>query len=83
VGEIIDLATNQVLSRTLMTSVSTLIALFALFFFGGSVIRSFTAAMIFGVFVGTYSSIFIGGPILIYFRIRRKAEEPAPSPAKA
>jgi preprotein translocase SecF subunit len=83
VGEIIDLATNQVLSRTLMTSVSTLIALSALFFFGGSVIRSFTAAMIFGVFVGTYSSIFIGGPILIYFRIRRKAEEPAPSPAKA
>jgi preprotein translocase SecF subunit len=83
VGEIIDLATNQVLSRTLMTSVTTLIALSALFFFGGSVIRSFTAAMIFGVFVGTYSSIFIGGPILIFFRIRQQTEVRATSPAKA
>jgi preprotein translocase SecF subunit len=83
VGGIIDMATNQVLSRTLMTSVTTLIALVALFFFGGSVIRSFTAAMIFGVFVGTYSSIFIGGPILIYFRIRgTQAEASATSPAK-
>lgn len=84
VGEVIDTATNQTLSRTILTAATTLIALFALFFFGGSVIRSFTAAMIFGVFIGTYSSIFIGGPILIYFRIRPKAEAPAAaSPAEA
>ncbi len=82
-AEIIDMATNQTLARTLMTSVTTLIALSALFFFGGAVIRSFTAAMIFGVFVGTYSSVFIGGPILIYFRIRRGTEAPATAPAKA
>jgi preprotein translocase SecF subunit len=70
VSEIIDIATNQTLSRTLMTSVTTLLALLALFLFGGSVIRSFTAAMIFGVFIGTYSSIFIGGPVLIYLQLR-------------
>ena len=66
-----------------MIVADSLIALVALFVFGGSVIRSFTAAMIFGVFVGTYSSIFIGGPILIYFRIRQKAGEPVATVAKA
>ncbi len=81
--DIIDLAINQTLARTLMTSVTTLIALFALFFFGGAVIRSFTAAMIFGVFVGTYSSIFIGGPILIYLRIRAQSEASSTDAAKA
>ncbi len=81
--DIIDMAINQTLARTLMTSVTTLIALFALFFFGGAVIRSFTAAMIFGVFVGTYSSIFIGGPILIYLRIRAQSEASSTDAAKA
>ena len=52
IGDMIDLATNQTLARTIMTSLTTLLALFALYFFGGSVIRSFTAAMIWGVFVG-------------------------------
>ena len=68
--EVFDVATNQTLSRTVLTSLTTLIALFALFFFGGSVIRSFTAAMIWGVFTGTYSSIFIGGPILKFLGVR-------------
>jgi preprotein translocase subunit SecF len=54
-----------------MTSLTTIIALLALFFFGGPVLRSFTAAMIWGVFTGTYSSIFIGGPILNYLGVRR------------
>ena len=90
-GDLIDLATNQTLARTIMTSLTTLLALFALYFFGGEVIRSFTAAMLWGVFVATASSIFIGGPILIYFNLRPKAEagaaqakaaEPA-KPAKA
>lgn len=83
VEEVIDTAVNQTLSRTIMTSLTTLLVLVALFFFGGSVIRSFTAAMIWGVFIGTYSSIFVGGPILVYFRIRGKAGEPAASPAEA
>jgi preprotein translocase SecF subunit len=83
-GELIDLATNQTLARTIMTSLTTLLALFALFFFGGEVIRSFTAAMLWGVFVATASSIFIGGPILIYFNLRPGAAAAAESkPAKA
>ncbi|HEX9903895.1 MAG TPA: protein translocase subunit SecF [Propylenella sp.] len=82
-SDLIDLATNQTLARTIMTSLTTLLALFALFFFGGEVIRSFTAAMLWGVFVATASSIFIGGPILIYFNLRPKTEPAAePKPAK-
>ncbi|HMN87022.1 MAG TPA: protein translocase subunit SecF [Bauldia sp.] len=80
VSDIIDLATNQTLARTIMTSLTLLLALGSLFLFGGEVIRSFTAAMIWGVVVATASSIFIGGPILIYFNIRPAAE---PAPAKA
>jgi len=72
VRDIIDLATNQTLARTIMTSLTLEIALIALYVFGGPVIRSFTAAMIWGIFVATASSIFIGGPILIYFNIRPK-----------
>ncbi|GGD87173.1 protein-export membrane protein SecF [Aureimonas endophytica] len=70
VRDIIDLATNQTLARTIMTSLTLLLALLSLFVFGGPVIRSFTAAMIWGIIVATASSIFIGGPILIYFNIR-------------
>jgi len=81
IGEVIDLATNQTLSRTILTSLTLILALGALFLFGGSVIRSFTAAMIWGVFVATASSIFIGGPILIYFNIRPPAGVPAESRA--
>ena len=60
----IDLSLNQTLPRTLLTSVSTLIALFSLYLLGGEVLRSFTFTMIFGIFIGTYSSIFIAAPIL-------------------
>jgi preprotein translocase SecF subunit len=80
--DLIDLATNQTLARTIMTSLTTLLALFALYFFGGEVIRSFTAAMLWGVFIATASSIFIGGPILIYFNLRPRVESaPAAKPA--
>ncbi|MEX0852590.1 MAG: protein translocase subunit SecF, partial [Bauldia sp.] len=74
VSEVIDLATNQTLARTIMTSLTLELALLALYFFGGPVVRSFTAAMIWGIFVATASSIFIGGPILIYFNIRPRPE---------
>lgn len=70
ISDVIDLATNQTLARTIMTSLTLLLALGSLFIFGGEVIRSFTAAMIWGIVVATASSIFIGGPILIYFNIR-------------
>jgi preprotein translocase subunit SecF/SecD/SecF fusion protein len=85
VSDIIDLATNQTLARTIMTSLTLLLALGSLYVFGGPVIRSFTAAMIWGIFVATASSIFIGGPILIYFNIRPSsvAAEKETTPAKA
>ncbi|MDZ5697029.1 protein translocase subunit SecDF [Chelativorans sp. M5D2P16] len=68
--QLLDMSMNQMLARTLMTSVTTLLALVALYAFGGEVIRSFTAAMIFGVVIGTYSSIFVAAPLLILFRMR-------------
>jgi len=69
--ELLDLSINDTLSRTIMTSVSTMIALLALYTLGGEVIRGFTFAMIWGVIVGTYSSIFIASPVLLLLGIRR------------
>ena len=79
IAELIDLAVNQMLARTLLTSITTALALFALFFFGGEIIRSFTAAMIWGVFIGTYSSIYIASPVLIYLKLRPGAMTPSPA----
>ena len=64
--ELINLSTNQTLSRTLMTSLTTVLALVALWVFGGAVIRDFVVAMLFGVVVGTYSSIYVASSALIY-----------------
>lgn len=72
-GELIDLSINQTLSRTVMTSGTTLLALLALFIFGGEVLRDFTFAMIFGIFIGTYSSIFIAAPVLLAVGVTRDA----------
>ena len=69
--DIINLSLNDTLSRTLLTSITTLIALLILFFFGGEVIKGFSFGMIWGVLVGTYSSIFIATPLLIYMNLRR------------
>ena len=69
--ELLDVAINETLSRTVMTSVTTLIALIALYTLGGEVIRGFTFAMIWGVLVGTYSSIFIASPLLLYLGVKR------------
>jgi preprotein translocase SecF subunit len=73
--DLINLSLNETLARTMMTSVTTLLALTALFYFGGEVIHGFTAAMIWGIFVGTYSSIFIASPVLLWFELRREEEE--------
>lgn len=70
-GELIDLSLNETLSRTVMTSVTTLLALLSLFIFGGEVIRSFTFAMIFGILIGTYSSIYVAAPVLMAIGITR------------
>jgi SecD/SecF fusion protein len=70
IEQLLDLSMNQTLSRTVLTGMTTLLALVALYLFGGEVIRSFTFAMIFGILVGTYSSIFVAGPLLILFRLR-------------
>lgn len=68
--ELLDLSINQTLARTLMTSLTTLLALFSLYFLGGEVIRSFVFAMIWGIIVGTYSSIFVAAPLLISLGFR-------------
>lgn len=70
-ADLIDFSINSVLPRTLLTSVCTLIALLSLYIFGGEVIRGFTFAMIWGVFVGTYSSIFVAAPVLILLGTKR------------
>ncbi len=69
--EVLNLSINETLSRTVMTSVTTLLALIALFVLGGDVIRGFTFAMIWGVIVGTYSSVFIASPILLRLDVKR------------
>ncbi|MBZ0215817.1 MAG: protein translocase subunit SecF [Fimbriimonadaceae bacterium] len=69
--ELLDMSMNQTLSRTVLTSFTTLLALIALYTFGGEVIRGFTFAMIWGVGVGTYSSIFVAAPALVYLGIKR------------
>ena len=74
-SELANLSINSTLSRTVMTSVTTLLALFSLYILGGEVIRGFTLAMIWGVFVGTYSSIFIAAPVLMYLGVKRDWSE--------
>ena len=72
ISEISDLSTNQTLSRTLITSVTTLLALFSIYIFGGAILKGFSFAMIIGVVVGTYSSIFVATPILNYTNVSQK-----------
>lgn len=71
--ELLNFAINKTLSRTIMTSVTTLIALSALFFLGGEVIRDFSFAMIWGVIIGTYSSICVAVPVLLYLGLDEHA----------
>ena len=70
-AQLLNDSINQTLSRTVMTSLTTLLALFALYFLGGEVIRDFSFAMIWGVIIGTYSSICLAVPVLLYLNIRR------------
>ena len=70
IPQLLDLSINNTLSRTILTSVTTLIALIALYVLGGEALRGFVFAMIFGIVIGTYSSIFIAAPLLILFKLR-------------
>ena len=72
-SEIINSSINQTLSRTLLTSGTTLLVVLALFFFGGEIIHDFSFALLVGVFVGTYSSIFIASVFLVYWASRHTA----------
>ncbi|WP_238370444.1 protein translocase subunit SecF [Heliomarina baculiformis] len=74
--EVLNISINETLSRTMMTSLTTLLALFALIALGGDVIRGFVFAMIWGIVVGTYSSIFIAAAILLYIGVKRDWTKP-------
>ncbi|MFA5989058.1 MAG: protein translocase subunit SecF [Sphingomonas sp.] len=80
-SEIVDLSVNETLPRTVMTSLTIVLALAALLLFGGHVLRGFTAAMILGVVVGTYSSIYVSSSLLITLGLRAEPAEVKPSPA--
>ncbi len=73
--DLFNLSVNNTLSRTIMTSLTTLLALVSLFIFGGEVIRPFALTMIIGVIIGTYSSVFIAVPTLLIFRFRPQEDE--------
>ncbi len=75
-AEVLNLSINETLSRTMMTSVTTLLALVSLYVLGGDVIRGFVFAMIWGVIVGTYSSIFVASAILLYLGVKRDWTKP-------
>jgi len=75
-AEVLNISINETISRTVMTSVTTLLALFALFVLGGDVIRGFVFAMIWGVVVGTYSSIFVASAILLWLGVKRDWSKP-------
>ena len=75
IANIANLAINETFARTIITSVTTLLALFSIFILGGEILRGFSFAMILGVFIGTYSSIFVASPILKFFKVSYKTLE--------
>ncbi len=80
-AELIDVSINDTLTRTIMTSGTTMLALFALAIFGGEVLRGFTLAMIWGVIIGTYSSIFVASPFLLATDVKRDWSKAVPAGA--
>jgi preprotein translocase SecF subunit len=78
-SDLLNISINDTLSRTVLTASTTFLASLALLIFGGDVIRGFSAAMVMGVFVGTYSSIYISAPMLIYLNLRPEVEAAQPA----
>ena len=72
IDQITNISINETLSRTIITSLTTLLALFSIFILGGEILRGFALAMIFGVIIGTYSSMFVASPILKYLNVSYK-----------
>jgi len=70
--ELTNISINETLSRTIITSITTLIALLSIYFFGGEILKGFSLAMILGVIFGTYSSIYIANPILVLLNVSQK-----------
>ena len=75
ISETSNLSINETLSRTIITSITTLLALFSIYILGGEILRGFSFAMILGVFIGTYSSIFVAAPVLKFFKVSSKTLE--------
>ena len=75
ISEIANLSINDTLSRTIITSITTLLALLSIFILGGEILRGFSFAMILGVLIGTYSSIFVASPMLKFFKVTYKTLE--------
>ena len=75
ISDIANLSINETLARTIITSATTLLALFSIYFLGGEILRGFSFAMILGVIIGTYSSIFVASPILKFFKVSYKTLE--------
>jgi len=73
--ELTNISINETLSRTIITSITTLLALLSIYLFGGEILKGFSFAMIVGVFIGTYSSIFIASPVLKYLKVTSKTLE--------
>lgn len=82
-ADLMNQSINETLARTLMTSVTTLLALLALFFFGGEIIRGFSIALIWGVVIGTYSSICLAVPLLLMLNVKRGGATPTEGPEQA
>ncbi len=78
-NELLNLSINETLSRTVLTGTTTIMVLIVLYLFGGAVIHNFSFAMLFGILVGTYSSIFISAPVLDYLGVKRDWSETAPA----
>jgi len=72
INDISNLSINETLSRTIITSVTTLLALLSIFILGGQILKGFSFAMILGVLIGTYSSIFVAAPVLKFFKVSYK-----------
>ena len=75
ISDVSNLSINETLARTIITSMTTLLALFSIYVVGGEILRGFSFAMILGVLIGTYSSIFVASPILKYFKVSYKTLE--------
>ena len=72
ISDITNLSINETLSRTIITSVTTLLALLSIYLFGGEILKGFSLAMILGVIFGTYSSIYIANPILVVLNVSQR-----------